>query len=375
MRKYTIPQNMTVEYFLTDHLGSTNLVTDADGAKVSEMRYKPCPLRYTSGMLREGEVRYTWTASLTTTPAYRLADYTFTGQFSYMDDPSTAGVTEGFGLMFYNARWYDPSLGRFAQADSIVPGGVQGWDRYAYANNNSVKYVDPSGHMLDDGCNTIGCGEWKPKSDADKRNWAFTVMFKGSGRNDAWTTEDWNYYLDNQSGLWAGQTPWRNPDDVTGWELFALHTERLASKYSLNQREQFVRDFALVFAGMSTTKTVHETALYAATHGHGEYDYLNEGIEGLQDQYQDSNHIGENASHHYAGLFFVGYYGKALGGIIVNLARDADFWNPKPDQGYNPGDIALGNAAVLDGARFYGDPRLKPYAPMDVADWIRELAK
>ena len=25
-----------------------------------------------------------------------------------MDDPSTAGVSEGFGLMFYNARFYDP---------------------------------------------------------------------------------------------------------------------------------------------------------------------------------------------------------------------------------------------------------------------------
>jgi len=48
--------------------------------------------------------------------------------------------------MFYNARWYDPSLGRFAQADSIVPGGMQGLDRYAYVNNNPLRYVDPSGH-------------------------------------------------------------------------------------------------------------------------------------------------------------------------------------------------------------------------------------
>ncbi len=44
-------------------------------------------------------------------------DYTYTGQYSNMDD---------FGLMFYNARWYDPILGRFVQADTIVPGGVQG---------------------------------------------------------------------------------------------------------------------------------------------------------------------------------------------------------------------------------------------------------
>lgn len=48
--------------------------------------------------------------------------------------------------MFYNARWYDPYLGRMAQADTIVPAGVQGLDRYAYSNNNPLNYTDPSGH-------------------------------------------------------------------------------------------------------------------------------------------------------------------------------------------------------------------------------------
>jgi RHS repeat-associated protein len=65
---------------------------------------------------------------------------------SYMDDPITSETTEGFGLMFFNARWLDPQLGRFTQADSIVPGGVQGLDRYAYANNSPLVYIDPSGH-------------------------------------------------------------------------------------------------------------------------------------------------------------------------------------------------------------------------------------
>jgi YD repeat-containing protein len=87
MRKYTIPQSMSVEYLLGDHLGSTNLTTDANGTKVSELRYKPW-----------GEIRYTWTSAPATTPAYQLPSYTFTGQYSHMDDPSTAAVTEGFGL-------------------------------------------------------------------------------------------------------------------------------------------------------------------------------------------------------------------------------------------------------------------------------------
>jgi RHS repeat-associated protein len=63
-----------------------------------------------------------------------------------MSDDATDLGSLGFGLMFYNARWYDPALGRFAQADTIIPGGVQGLDRYAYANNNPILYTDPSGH-------------------------------------------------------------------------------------------------------------------------------------------------------------------------------------------------------------------------------------
>jgi len=85
-----------------------------------------------------------------------LTRSTFTGQYSHVDDPTTSGVTEGFGLMFYNARYYDPALGRFAQADSLIPGGAQGLDRYAYVNNNPIRYTDPSGHRttcdIDENC-------------------------------------------------------------------------------------------------------------------------------------------------------------------------------------------------------------------------------
>ena len=49
-------------------------------------------------------------------------------------------------MMFYQSRFYDPALGRFTQADSIVPGGVQGLDRYAYVGNSPLVYIDPSGH-------------------------------------------------------------------------------------------------------------------------------------------------------------------------------------------------------------------------------------
>jgi RHS repeat-associated protein len=62
-------------------------------------------------------------------------------------------VETSLGLLFYNARWYDPAAGRFIQPDTIIPGGVQGLDRYGYVSNNPIRYTDPSGHKActDDG--------------------------------------------------------------------------------------------------------------------------------------------------------------------------------------------------------------------------------
>jgi RHS repeat-associated protein len=97
--------NDTLYWLLTDHasassaqaLGSTSKVITAGGTLHSQQLYKPW-----------GENRYALVTSLPTR-------YQYTGQYSYVSD---------FGLHFYNARWYDSQLGRFAQADSIVPGGV-----------------------------------------------------------------------------------------------------------------------------------------------------------------------------------------------------------------------------------------------------------
>lgn len=68
-----------------------------------------------------------------------------------------------FGLLYYNSRMYDPSLGRFTSADSIVPAGVQGYDRYAYVQNNPLRYTDPTGHSVD-------CGLGDPYCQAGKIN-------------------------------------------------------------------------------------------------------------------------------------------------------------------------------------------------------------
>ncbi len=113
----------TLNFILGDHLGSASVTTSSTGTSPKYQLYKPF-----------GEVRYT-SSTLPT-------KYTFTGQYSNVSD---------FGLMYYGARWYDVSLGRFAQADTIIPGAGNplAWDRYSYTLNNPVKYTDPSGHWAD----------------------------------------------------------------------------------------------------------------------------------------------------------------------------------------------------------------------------------
>jgi len=53
-------------------------------------------------------------------------------------------------LYDYGARFYDPLLGRFISADTVVPGAgnPQALNRYAYVLNNPLRYTDPSGHWI-----------------------------------------------------------------------------------------------------------------------------------------------------------------------------------------------------------------------------------
>jgi RHS repeat-associated protein len=116
----------TLRFLLGDHLGSTAITATTSGSKLAELRYYPW-----------GGVRYSYGPTPT--------DYRFTGQ----QEIAT------IGLYFYNSRFYDASIGRFVSPDTIIPlqQGSQAWDRYAYVNNNPVRYKDPSGH---DVCNEDG---------------------------------------------------------------------------------------------------------------------------------------------------------------------------------------------------------------------------
>ncbi len=118
-------QNDELHWMITDHLSSTATTYKADGTQLTHQHYYPW------GNLRGS-----------TTPVVPT-DIGYTGQ----------RLDESTDLMFYNARYYDPTTGRFISADTIVPdpSNPQDLNRYSYVRNNPPTYNDPTGHCLSHG--------------------------------------------------------------------------------------------------------------------------------------------------------------------------------------------------------------------------------
>ena len=58
------------------------------------------------------------------------------------------------GLYYFNARWYDPTIGRFTQIDPAE----DGINHYIYVRNNPVNYLDPDGRNLIDDIRWVASG-------------------------------------------------------------------------------------------------------------------------------------------------------------------------------------------------------------------------
>jgi len=109
----------TLSYIHSDHLGSSNVITDDSGNVVQTLEYLP----YGQTHVNQG---------------VDSVSYKFTGkELDFLT-----------GLYYYGARYYDPEIGRFIQPDTIIPDLFypQELNRYTYAGNNPVIYTDPTGH-------------------------------------------------------------------------------------------------------------------------------------------------------------------------------------------------------------------------------------
>ena len=116
----TVSHNGGLRYLYNDHLGSVTAVSDLTGQQIGK----------TTTYLPFGSYR---------TRANGTTDRGYTGHKH----------NDNLGLIYMNARYYVPGIGRFASADTIVPDPTnpQSFNRYIYVLNNPLRLIDPSGHF------------------------------------------------------------------------------------------------------------------------------------------------------------------------------------------------------------------------------------
>ena len=127
-------------YLHTDNLGSVIAGTDESGNLLWREEYEPYGLRRIQSFDAEGQRLW------------------YTGH----------AHDEGLSLSYFGARWYDPDAGRFLAVDPVdwvEDNPMHSFNRYAYANNNPYKYVDPDGrepHRWADGNYSDNDGQENP---------------------------------------------------------------------------------------------------------------------------------------------------------------------------------------------------------------------
>ncbi len=123
--------NWTLYNIGRDYLGNITLIATKNGLPFAEYSYDPW------GRLRDPHTLSIYGRGHEPT---LFLDRGFTGHEHLPQ----------FGLINMNARLYDPLVGRFLSPDPYVqdPGFSQSFNRYSYAFNNPLKYIDETGEFV-----------------------------------------------------------------------------------------------------------------------------------------------------------------------------------------------------------------------------------
>ncbi|GIK58710.1 MAG: hypothetical protein BroJett015_43730 [Chloroflexota bacterium] len=129
-----------------------------------------------------GKPRYYPFGDWRTEPTANLTDRGFTGHLHN----NIGNAPDDIGLVYMQARWYLPGLGRFASADTIIPNPAnpQSYNRYAYVENRPLNFSDPTGHREED-CDYNVCN--LPSSSPPQLD--PLVDFDSEG-DEAWTDDE-----------------------------------------------------------------------------------------------------------------------------------------------------------------------------------------
>lgn len=147
----------TIQYHVLDHLSSRKLTLDDQENIIdnSSVTYSAFGLSLNSS-----------------------SNYNFTGK----------QVDNGTGLVYFNARFYDPETGRFITQDPIKDGN--NW--YIYCYNNPMNFIDPTGLAVVD-------GEYIPDGLIDSGDWDDELLDAGSITENDGGSYDWSNWTPNES--------------------------------------------------------------------------------------------------------------------------------------------------------------------------------
>jgi len=117
-----------LKYIATDYLGSIAAVLNDLGGPDEFKNYDAW-----------GRMRDPYSGAYPGSPLSALYDRGYTAQENLKD----------FNVINLNGRLYDPLIGRMFSVDPYItdPSNAQTYNSYSYANNNPMKYTDPSGEI------------------------------------------------------------------------------------------------------------------------------------------------------------------------------------------------------------------------------------